>query len=116
MDPTSSQNTMLEDDGHDQPGANPQPRQHKYDDYEKVLQQMYEKIDNNPCLNAIGMTRLLKLRDELFSLHARQECVQGEQGPLVDVGLIAEPFTTIPGADMSFRHTSNKCLCIELLH
>ncbi|CAM6099307.1 unnamed protein product [Calypogeia fissa] len=93
---------MLQDDGH-QPGAKIQPQQHKYDDYEKVLKPMYEKIDRNPRLNAIGMPGLLKLRDELFSLHARQECIQGEQGPLVDVGLIAKLFIAILGADRSLK-------------
>ncbi|CAM6087693.1 unnamed protein product [Calypogeia fissa] len=49
------------------------------------------------------MTGLLKLRDELFSLHARQESIHDGPRPILDMGVMTEPFKVIPGADKSLK-------------
>ncbi|CAM6089789.1 unnamed protein product [Calypogeia fissa] len=71
-----------------------------YEEYQKVLSDIYVRAERVPNLVNRGMTELLKLRHDIYDAEARYSSVQQVPTPLV-VNQSQSSFERIPGADGS---------------
>ncbi|CAM6084925.1 unnamed protein product [Calypogeia fissa] len=73
-----------------------------YEEYQKVLSDIYVRAERVPNLVNRGMTKLLKLRHDIYDAEARYSSVQQGPTPLV-VNESHSSFQRIPGADGSMK-------------